>query len=85
VKPQETANSIPSVPATTPPAAPAEASVPSADAKQHTIGRGDTLWKLAKKYYPASLDLNEEIAKIKSANPGLDDRNLKIGTVITIP
>ena len=59
--------------------------VPSADAKQHTIGRGDTLWKLARKYYPASLDLNEEIAKIKSANPGLDDRNLKIGTVITIP
>ena len=32
-----------------------------------------------------SLDLNEEIAKIKTANPGLDDRNLKIGTVITIP
>ena len=85
VKPQETANAIPSVPASTPPAAPAEASAPSADAKQHTIGRGDTLWKLAKKYYPASLDLNEEIAKIKTANPGLDDRNLKIGTVITIP
>ena len=85
VKPQEAANAIPSVPASTPPAAPAEAATPSADAKQHTIGRGDTLWKLARKYYPASLDLNEEIAKIKSANPGLDDRNLKIGTVITIP
>ena len=27
----------------------------------------------------------EEIAKIKAANPGLDDRNLKIGTVLTIP
>ncbi len=76
---------IPSVPATTPPAAPADAAVPSADAKQHTIGSGDTLWKLAKKYYPASLDLNEEIAKIKTANPGLNDRNLKIGTVINIP
>ncbi|NCX47372.1 MAG: LysM peptidoglycan-binding domain-containing protein [Verrucomicrobia bacterium] len=25
------------------------------------------------------------MAKIKSANPGLDDRNLKIGTVLTIP
>lgn len=76
---------IPSVPAATPPAAPADAAVLSADAKQHTIGSGDTLWKLAKKYYPASLDLNEEITKIKTANPGLNDRNLKIGTVINIP
>ncbi len=84
-KPLDTASDIPSVPAVTPPAAPAEAATPSSDAKQHTIGKGDTLWKLARKYYPASLDLNEEIAKIKAANPGLDDRNLKIGTVITIP
>ena len=76
---------IPSVPAATPPAAPADVAALSADAKQHTIGSGDTLWKLAKKYYPASLELNEEIAKIKAANPGLNDRNLKIGTVINIP
>lgn len=76
---------MPSVPAATPPPAPAEAAVPPAGAKQHTISKGDTLWKLAKAYYPASLDLNEEIAKIKAANPGLDDRNLKIGTVIVIP
>ena len=76
---------IPSVPAAIPPAAPADVVALSADAKQHTIGSGDTLWKLAKKYYPASLDLNEEIAKIKTANPGLNDRNLKIGTVINIP
>ena len=76
---------IPSVPAATPPAAPADVAALSTDAKQHTIGSGDTLWKLAKKYYPASLDLNEEIAKIKAANPGLNDRNLKIGTVINIP
>ena len=76
---------LPSVPAATPPPAPAEAAVPPAGAKQHSIAKGDTLWKLAKQYYPASLDLNEEIAKIKAANPGLDDRNLKIGTVIVIP
>jgi tetratricopeptide (TPR) repeat protein len=76
---------MPSVPAATPPPAPAEAAVPPAGAKQHAISKGDTLWKLAKQYYPASLDLNEEIAKIKAANPGLDDRNLKIGTVIVIP
>jgi len=76
---------MPAVPAATPPPAPAEAAVPPAGAKQHAISRGDTLWKLAKQYYPASLDLNEEIAKIKAANPGLDDRNLKIGTVIVIP
>ena len=85
VKTEAAASAIPSVPAATPPAAPAEAAAPSAEAKQHTIGKGDTLWKLAKKYYPASLDLNEEIAKIKAANPGLDDRNLKLGTVLTIP
>ena len=81
----EAANTMPAVPAATPPSAPAEAAVPPAGAKQHTIARGDTLWKLAKQYYPASLDLNEEIKKIKAANPGLDDRNLKIGNVIIIP
>ncbi|NBT89807.1 MAG: LysM domain-containing protein [Verrucomicrobia bacterium] len=68
------------------PAAPAESSTGTqSSAKQHTIAKGDTLWKLAKTYYPASLDLNEEIKKIKAANPGMDDRNLKIGTVINIP
>ena len=81
----EAANTMPAVPAAPPPPAPAEAAVPPAGAKQHTIAKGDTLWKLAKQYYPASLDLNEEIKKIKAANPGLDDRNLKIGNVIVIP
>jgi len=77
---------LPSVPPATPPAAPAESSTGTqSSAKQHTIAKGDTLWKLAKTYYPASLDLNEEIKKIKAANPGMDDRNLKIGTVINIP
>jgi LysM repeat protein len=85
VAPRTEAASMPSVPVTTPPAAPAEAAVPPAGAKQHTIAKGDTLWKLVKQYYPASLDFNEDIAKIKAANPGLDDRNLKIGTVIVIP
>ena len=83
--PKAEAAAMPAVPATTPPPAPAEAAVPPAGAKQHTVAKGDTLWKMAKNYYPASLDLNEEIAKIKAANPGLDDRNLKIGTVIVIP
>lgn len=77
---------LPSVPPATPPAAPVEASASTpSGGKQHTIAKGDTLWKLAKTYYPASLDLNEEIKKIKAANPGMDDRNLKIGTVINIP
>lgn len=80
------ASDLPSVPPAAPPAAPADASTtPPAGAKQHTIAKGDTLWKLAKTYYPASLDLNEEIKKIKAANPGMDDRNLKIGNVINIP
>jgi len=80
------ATDLPSVPSATPPAAPAEAGAGNSGVgKQHTISKGDTLWKLAKTYYPASLDLNEEIKKIKAANPGMDDRNLKIGTVINIP
>ena len=83
--PKAEAANMPAVPAATPPPAPAEAAVPPAGAKQHAIAKGDTLWKLAKQYYPASLDLNEEIKKIKAANPGLDDRNLKIGNVIVIP
>ena len=74
------------VPPVAPPAAPNEAGTSaSTGGKQHTIAKGETLWKLAKTYYPASLDLNEEIKKIKAANPGMDDRNLKIGTVINIP
>jgi LysM repeat protein len=85
VVPRAETASMPSVPAATPPPAPAEAAVPPAGAKQHTIAKGDTLWKLVKQYYPASLDFNEDVAKIKAANPGLDDRNLKIGTVIVIP
>ena len=85
VAPRAENATMPSVPAATPPPAPAEAAVPPAGAKQHTIAKGDTLWKLVKQYYPASLDFNEDIAKIKAANPGLDDRNLKIGTVIVIP
>jgi len=77
---------LPSVPPTAPPAAPVETAASSpGGGKQHTISKGDTLWKLARTYYPASLDLNEEIKKIKAANPGMDDRNLKIGTVINIP
>ncbi|NDC80485.1 MAG: LysM peptidoglycan-binding domain-containing protein [Verrucomicrobia bacterium] len=76
---------LPSVPPVNPPAAPSETAAASQGGKQHTIAKGDTLWKLAKTYYPASLDLNEEIKKIKAANPGMDDRNLKIGTVINIP
>lgn len=83
--PKAESTTMPSVPASIPPPAPAEAAVPPAGAKQHTIAKGDTLWKLAKQYYPASLDLNEEIKRIKAANPGLDDRNLKIGNIITIP
>lgn len=83
--PKAASADLPSVPPTAPPAAPAEAAAAPSAGKQHTIAKGDTLWKLAKTYYPASLDLNEEIKKIKAANPGMDDRNLKIGTVINIP
>ncbi len=72
--------------AQTAPAAPATA-VPAAApaAKTYTIASGDTLWKIAKKFYPGKVV--DGIDKIKAANPDTlpPGKPLKIGTQIKIP
>ncbi|HEY8965654.1 MAG TPA: LysM peptidoglycan-binding domain-containing protein [Candidatus Methylacidiphilales bacterium] len=74
-------------------AAPAPASVPTAPAvaatpaggQTYTIVGGDTLWKIAKQFYPGHV--TEGIAKIKAANADVlvEGKPLKIGTQIRIP
>ncbi|MDO4567516.1 MAG: M14 family metallopeptidase [Clostridia bacterium] len=44
----------------------------------HTVVRGDTLWKLAKRY-------TTTVAAIETANPGVDSQNLQIGSVLKVP
>lgn len=60
------------------PAAPAEP-------RSHTIVSGDTLWKIARKYYKG--DVNANMEKIKTANAANVDftKPLKLGTVLVIP
>lgn len=50
-------------------------------AQKYTIVKGDTLGRIAAK----QLGSSAKVAQLKAANPGLDDRNLKIGQVIVIP
>lgn len=49
--------------------------------QKHTIADGDTLFKIAEKYYGDG----NQWSKIKDANPGLDENNLKVGQEIAIP
>jgi len=65
--------------------APAPAPAPGEAARSYTIGAGDTLWKISKKFYPGKI--NEGIEKIKAANPDTlpPGKPLKIGTAIRIP
>ncbi len=49
--------------------------------KPHTIQSGDTLFKIALKYY----DNGNQSNLIQNANPGLDPSNLKIGQQLQIP
>ncbi len=68
-------------PATTPAPEP-----PVIDSKTtYTIANGDTLWSIAKKYYPGQI--NAGIKKIKNANTDklVDGKPLKIGLILVIP
>jgi len=47
----------------------------------HKVRRGDTLAKIARRYYGRT----DAWTRIKKANPGLDERNLKVGRRIFIP
>lgn len=64
---------------------PTPAAVVPSEVRSYTITKGDTLWKISKKFY--SKDVVNGIDRIKKANPEAlpEGKPLKIGTVITIP
>ncbi len=77
------AATVPVAPSTAPTATPAATAV--TEARSHTIAKGDTLWKIARKYYKG--DVNANMDKIKAANASQVDftKPLKLGTVLVIP
>lgn len=77
------ATTVPVAPSTAPTATPAATAV--TEARSHTIAKGDTLWKIARKYYKG--DINANMDKIKAANASQVDftKPLKLGTVLVIP
>lgn len=62
-------------------------SKPAAPARTYVLQSGDSLWKIARKFYPDDNDINAVMKRIREANPETlaNDRNLKIGTEIVLP
>ncbi len=60
------------------PPAPAPSPCPPENSVMHVVQRGDTYWKLAKRY-------NTTVEAIEAANPGVNPLNLQIGQTICIP
>jgi len=58
---------------------------PNAPARTHIIAKGDSLWKIARQYYPE--DIKAGVEKIKAANPdkAARERGLKLGDTLIIP
>jgi tetratricopeptide (TPR) repeat protein len=52
-------------------------------AKDYTVQKGDTIWKIAKIFYPN--DVRGGVEKIKQANPTVSEKNLKLGATLIIP
>lgn len=50
-------------------------------ARQHTVAKGDSFWKLAKAYYGKG----HAWKIIANANPGLKAKGLEVGTVVVVP
>jgi LysM repeat protein len=63
---------------------PKKAAAESASPKYRTIKvqKGDTLWRLAARSYGKGTNAN--VAKLREMNPGLSDKNLKVGSQLRI-
>jgi len=82
--PTDTTPTAPPAPApilTTPPIP----SAPANEGRTYTIQKGDSLWKIAKQFYPDNV--NAGVDKIKQANPEAtaNVQNLKLGSTLVIP
>lgn len=49
-----------------------------------SVAKGDTLWSIAKEFYPNE-HTGEVVHEIRKLNPGLDPGNLRIGQRVILP
>lgn len=78
IKVEPSPGPLPATPAPAP-AAPATAQ----GGKSHTIQKGETLWGIARQFFPN--DVKNGVDKILAANPGSTAQNLKPGQTLVIP
>lgn len=53
-------------------------------AQVHVVERYDSLWKIARRYYP-DRDPREVVWALRQANPGVNPGNLRLGQEIILP
>ncbi|MDR1145802.1 MAG: LysM peptidoglycan-binding domain-containing protein [Verrucomicrobiales bacterium] len=56
---------------------------PGETARTYLVQKGDSLWKIAGKFYPQ--EIRAGVEKIKQANPTVSERNLQPGATLAIP